>query len=89
MQGVYKRPIADPADQWGDAADRCMNVGVLCSLQRPTHRLGNVLMAGLRANRTISWPRNRFTPRLGSSWSHHVRYSEDYRTSAVWHFRVF
>jgi len=30
MQGVYKRPIAHPADQWGAAADRCMNVGVLC-----------------------------------------------------------
>jgi len=52
MQGVYKRPIADPADQAGDAADRCMNVGVLCSLQSPINPLGNVAMAGLRANRT-------------------------------------
>jgi len=31
MQWVYKRPIADATDQAGDRADRCMNVGVLCS----------------------------------------------------------
>jgi len=70
MQGVYKRPIADPADQWCDAADRCMNVGVLCSLQAPSTAWGISpcpTFVGCGQKRTFT---SRFTPRSASSWLH-------------------
>jgi len=73
MQGVYKRPIADPADQWGDAADRCMNVGVLCSLHRS-------ITVGEHRHVRLSWDAVKNVPSQADSrpdWGAHDRMMSD------------